>query len=168
MRVENLQVVRHIFQHVLKICLNPFVLVLFHKRFCQIRRIVHEGLSVHLFDFFLDLFLQVSQFNKDLFNPFLKFTVIFLHGAKFISGEPALLNHGFNLVNVGRVSVHQRHHLRPFNLAHLNIHQGKPFFLDLFIEAFEKPFPPGLIGRHNVFFGVDIFLAFKDHGDLFF
>ena len=79
----------------------------------------------------------------------------------FFFWESFLFNHPLKLVDMNRISINHGHYFRAFDLSHLDINKRKPFFFDLLAKVLKKAFPFFLIGLHDFFFQVDIFLAFK-------
>ncbi len=168
LRIEDLKVVGQIFQHLFEVCLDRLGGEFTDDRGRQFRRGFREGHPVHFFHFFLDLLLKVSERQKNLVDLFPQSRVLFLHRLKLISREPSPFRHGLHLVNVHRLFVHQGHHLRPLDLPYLNVHQGKTFPFDPFIQILEKGLPLGLIGLHDLLLHIDVFLALEELGDLLF
>ncbi len=164
---KDLQIIRHILQHILEVIIDPLALIFPSYGFRKVCGHFHEHQAVHLLNRLLDLLLQVSQFEKDLVNLFPQLGLLLSQLLELFLGKPALLYHGFNLINVRGVSIHQGHHLGPLDLPHLDIHKGKALFPHLLIQFLEEAFALCFILLHDLFFSVEIVLTLKKLWDLF-
>ena len=129
---------------------------------------MHKGFAIHFFQLLGYILLKVFEFQKNLLYLLFESHLFLAELFKFRFRKPSFFNHGLQFFNRHRLSVNERHHLRPLEHTYLNINDGKALFFNFLVQRLKETARLAFIGFANFFLHVDIILAFEQQRNFFF